>query len=412
MRRSVLLLMLLIVAVSFFSFFGKGGVRADRARNAALNDIPETISLRDKLFDTLLCDGFDYPVGDKDAKGSYTSLQNGKTYTGWFKATKTGEEYFLGIHTGEDWNGSGGGNTDLGQTVYATASGLVLHAAECPSPWGNVILIEHRFIENGRPCTVYSQYAHLKEMHVKKGQVVKRRQKIGSIGQGNHKEYPAHLHFEIRKENAKDLDVDYWPSSHNQSVEWVMQHYYDCSEFIKAHRQLTVPAKLDKFALVVKKEFKCYYYEKGKLKKTYEVALGQEPVGAKQIQGDLKVPEGEYRVCEKSEGPFAGDWVKAYLGTRWLRLNYPNAFDAKRGLEQKLITKAQHDAIVSAVKQNLVPPKGSKLGGGIGIHGWIDPDWTDDGSRALTWGCVSLHKKDLEEFYELAPMNMTVVIAP
>jgi murein DD-endopeptidase MepM/ murein hydrolase activator NlpD len=370
-------------------------------------------NIRDLLFDPLLCDGFDFPVGDKDGKGGYTCIADGKYYEGWYCATKTGEEYYLGIHTGEDWNGTGGGNTDLGQPVYATADGIVLHAAECPSPWGNVVLIEHHYVENGEPKTVYSQYAHLKELFVKKGDHVTRRQKIAAIGQGNFQEYPAHLHFEIRCANMKDVDVDYWPSSHGQTVAWVKEHYADGSSFIKQHRQLEKPSSKEKLVVVVKHEFKCYYYASGKLQKTYEIALGQEPLGPKEKEGDLRVPEGEYRVCEKTRGPFdTTNWVNAFLGTRWVRLSYPNSFDAERGLKNKWITKTEYDKIVLADKQKKIPPKTTSMGGGIGFHGWVRSDWSESSTRCQTWGCVSFHNKDLEEFFELLSLNTAVVITP
>src|SRR5947207_667889 len=50
-------------------------------------------------------DGFDFPFGDADGKGSYTDKATGKTYNGWYIATHFGEKYSLGIHPGEDWNG-------------------------------------------------------------------------------------------------------------------------------------------------------------------------------------------------------------------------------------------------------------------------------------------------------------------
>src|SRR5262245_55390426 len=59
-------------------------------------------------------DGFDFPVGDRDGAGTYEG-SDGRTHRGWYVATKFGEDYALGIHPGEDWNGRGGGNTDLGQ---------------------------------------------------------------------------------------------------------------------------------------------------------------------------------------------------------------------------------------------------------------------------------------------------------
>ena len=414
MRKIILILCSAAAALGCIFFIpGEKNSTSASTDNAIDSVLSDKKDIRELLFDPLACDGFDFPFGDVNGKGGYTSLLDGKHYDGWFCATHAAEEYYLGIHTGEDWNGTGGGNTDLGQPVFATAEGIILYAAECPSPWGNVILIEHHYVENGEMKIVYSQYSHLKEILVKKGDHVLRRQKIAAIGQGNHKEYPAHLHFEIRYENMKDMDVDYWPSSNGKNVEWVKEHYADGSSFIRSHRKLNIPAKEEKFAIVIKHEHKCYYYVKGKLNKAYEIALGQEPVGQKEKQGDLKVPEGEYRICEKTRGPFdTTNWVNAYLGTRWIRLNYPNKYDAERGLKNKWITPEQFKKIVDADNNKMMPPKTTAMGGGIGFHGWVRQDWSNDSERAQTWGCVSFHNKDLEEFFELAELNMRIVIAP
>jgi murein DD-endopeptidase MepM/ murein hydrolase activator NlpD len=365
------------------------------------------------ILDSTLADGFDFPVGNKDGKGSYTCLSNGAVYDSWYVATKMGEEYSLGIHTGEDWNGSGGGNTDLGQPVYSSARGKVIFAGECPSPWGNVVLIEHQYIENTEVKTVYSQYAHLKEIFVRKGDNISRRQKIASVGQGNKNEYPAHLHFEIRKESMRDLPVDFWPSSNGKSVSWVKENYESPSAFILRNRKLPVPCKEKVFVHVKKSEYKLFLYKNGILKKTYEIALGQQPVGRKEKRGDLKVPEGIYTICEKTKGPFDAsvNWANEYLGVRWLRISYPNQYDAEYGLKQKLIGKSEFDKIIAASRQQSIPPQGTALGGGIGIHGWTQSDWSNDGNRGLTWGCISMHNEDLKEFYDLTDLNTAIMIS-
>ena len=76
-------------------------------------------------------DGFDFPFGRGDGTGSYTDSATGKQHDGWYIATRFGETYSLGIHPGEDWNGNGGGNTDLGQPVFAVANGRTVFAAHC-----------------------------------------------------------------------------------------------------------------------------------------------------------------------------------------------------------------------------------------------------------------------------------------
>lgn len=112
-------------------------------------------------------------------------------------------------HPGVDWNGRGGGDSDLGAPVYGIADGVVTHAQN-HRVWGNVVVIHH---PDGR---AWSQYGHLHEMRVKVGQTVNMAQQIGSIGKGGTSpQYPkgryhAHLHFEIRKE---DVPADEWPSA-------------------------------------------------------------------------------------------------------------------------------------------------------------------------------------------------------
>ncbi len=184
---------------------------------------------------TPLADGFDFPVGDVDAKGSYVD-RDGRTHEGWYKATSFGDEYSLGLHPGEDWNGRGGGDTDYGQPVHAIGAGVVVEADEFRNPWGKIVIVEHRFKENGKTRTVRSLYAHLSRIDVKKGDVVKRRQEIGAIGKDPGKTYPAHLHLEIRV-NGK-LEPTFWPSRKGWTMREIEQDYLDPSEFIRGRRKL------------------------------------------------------------------------------------------------------------------------------------------------------------------------------
>jgi murein L,D-transpeptidase YafK len=121
----------------------------------------------------------------------------------------------------------------------------------------------------------------------------------------------------------------------------------------------------------------------GKILKTYKVALGTQPVGAKQQQGDHKTPEGEYFVDAKNPRSVF------YLA---LHLSYPNAAD--RGRAEKL---------------------GVSPGGDVEIHGlgkkfgWIGP-----GHRATDWtdGCVAVTNEEIEEIFKIVAVGTPVEIKP
>ncbi|MCE3228896.1 MAG: Chitin binding protein [Bacteroidetes bacterium] len=362
----------------------------------------------ESLFDNLLANGFSYPFGDGDGGGSYTDVKTKKKHDGWYIATSTAEKYSLGIHTGEDWNGKGGGETDFGQPVYSTAKGKVLAAENYGAPWGNVVYIEHHYIENARVKTVYSLYAHLNEIKVKKGDIVKKRQQIGTIGNGENS-YPSHLHFEIRKSNMKDYEVTYWPSSNEKDVQWVKDHYYDPSEFVEMHRKTKVPSDYDTLVVAKKSSYKMKIFVKGKELKNFEIALSQDPNGHKQKEGDLKLPEGEYYITEKNTGPFYGEY-KDFFGPAWMRISYPNSYDAENAFKRGSINKQKRDAIVAANKKRQQPASNTGLGGGIGIHGWAG-SWPEN-NRHLTWGCISMKNKELEKFYAIVPVGTNIFILP
>ena len=183
-----------------------------------------------------------------------------------------------------------------------------------------------------------------------------------------------------------------------------------------AEPQPPIPVELSEHQRVLvvdKTNARAQLFRNGTLAQSYEIGLSQA-TGMKEKQGDLKMPEGQYRVVEKLKGPFDStkDWSKAYLGTRWIRLDYPNLTDAARGLKAGRIGQAEFDAIAAAARQGKATPGNTALGGGIGIHGWTSDGWKNDESRALTWGCVSMHRTDLEEVFDILQLGDVVLIQP
>jgi len=257
-------------------------------------------------------DGFDFPVGNPDAKGSYRDAKTGLQYRGWYVATEFMESFSLGIHPGEDWNGRGGGNTDLSQAVFSVANGKVVFADDCGNPWGKVVMIEHLYYENHEKKTIRSLYAHLEGFQVKKGEKVSRRQKIGTIGLDPEKQYLAHLHLELRRDAS--LPPTYWPSSHDKKDAWIASHYASPSGFIRSHRRLFVPQRESTLLLVHQASYTMQLFENGKLVGEYQVSFGQSK-GRKRRRGDNRTPKGMYFVVYHHRGKFGGDFG-AYYGIK------------------------------------------------------------------------------------------------
>jgi len=178
-----------------------------------------------------ISDGFDFPVGPRG-----DNVDVFKTHK--VDTVLVDPAYFKSLgywHPGEDWNGRGGGDTDLGDPVYAISNGKVVEFGFY-SVWGNLVLLEHALPDGTR---VWSQYAHLQKILVSKvGDKITRGQQVGAIGKGDQDRYLAHLHFEIRKNR---LPINNW-SPMVKDKDAVLANYYAPTDFINAHRKLELPA--------------------------------------------------------------------------------------------------------------------------------------------------------------------------
>lgn len=169
-----------------------------------------------------LADGFDFPVGKPNADGYYKS-----------------RGYWPNGHLGEDWNGRGGGNSDLGAPIYSTARGVVIISENVGVGWGNCVIVRHAFRdETGKISMVDSLYAHLHQRVVKVGQIVEKGQLVGTMGSNNGM-YFVHLHFEIRKNLHIGMNRSQFARDNT--------NYYSPTDFINKHRVL--PTNFTKYPI-------------------------------------------------------------------------------------------------------------------------------------------------------------------
>jgi murein DD-endopeptidase MepM/ murein hydrolase activator NlpD len=160
-----------------------------------------------------VADGFDFPVGKPDSYGYHKA-----------------RGYVSNSHLGEDWNGNGGGDSDLNDPIYSVAHGVVIFSKDIRAGWGNCVIVRHAYRDpTGKLQMVDSQYGHLQTRKAEVGDIVERGQVIGLMG-GNRGQYPVHLHFEMRK----NLHIGMNRSDFTRDT----RNYYDPTDFIRTHRSL------------------------------------------------------------------------------------------------------------------------------------------------------------------------------
>jgi murein DD-endopeptidase MepM/ murein hydrolase activator NlpD len=152
---------------------------------------------------------FDFPLGSENGALSYNA-----------------QPFTQNRHLGDDLNGIGGENSDLGDPIYAIADGRVLLARDGGPGWGNVIIVLHAYLENSERKYVQSYYGHVDKMLVRVGDDVRRGQQIATVGTAGER-YLAHLHLEMREFSTPFIG----PGYRADATGWI-----NPSEFIKAHR--------------------------------------------------------------------------------------------------------------------------------------------------------------------------------
>jgi murein L,D-transpeptidase YafK len=153
--------------------------------------------------------------------------------------------------------------------------------------------------------------------------------------------------------------------------------------FVAASAAPAAPSIRADTILIVKHERKLYLLRDNSPLRSYRIALGLSPTGAKEHEWDFRTPEGSYIIDFRQEH---SHYFKA------LHISYPSASDLKR-------STAQHQ----------------RVGGDIYIHGepnlptkpvsyYKTRDWTN--------GCIALSDEDLQDVWDLTAGQTRVEIVP
>jgi len=135
--------------------------------------------------------------------------------------------------------------------------------------------------------------------------------------------------------------------------------------------------------LIEKNARRLMLISQGEVLKSYKIALGGNPIGPKERQGDNKTPEGTYVIDGRNKDS------RFHLS---LHISYPNERDKNR-----------------AKKLGVSP------GGDIMIHGIKNGfSWVGDAHKEVDWtkGCIAVTDEEIEEISKLAPNGTFVEIRP
>jgi murein L,D-transpeptidase YafK len=150
------------------------------------------------------------------------------------------------------------------------------------------------------------------------------------------------------------------------------------------HNWNSLPARTTIDRIVVEKSARrLSVFRDGNQIKTYRIALGRNPLGAKQEEGDMKTPEGIYKVDGRNpQSSFH----------RALHVSYPSDEDNKRAAAHGV--SAGFDIMIHGIQNGR---------GWIGaFHRWND--WTA--------GCIAVTDEEIEELWRVTPNGTTIEIRP
>lgn len=135
--------------------------------------------------------------------------------------------------------------------------------------------------------------------------------------------------------------------------------------------------------LVLKSKRELIAFSNGIAVKTYKIALGKQPIGSKEIEGDNKTPEGIYTINDKNEN-------SAFYKN--LGVSYPNELQIENAKRV-----------------------GKNPGGDIKIHGLRNGiGFLNKFHRLFDWtaGCIAVTNEEIDELYNAVPIGTKIEIRP
>jgi len=176
--------------------------------------------------------------------------------------------------------------------------------------------------------------------------------------------------------------------------------------YLYAHhnwRPLSAGTTIDRI-VVEKTARRLSIFRDGKQIKTYRVALGRHPVRSKQEEGDMKTPEGIYKIDRRNaQSSF-------HLA---LHISYPSDNDNARAAERGHL--ALHISYPSDNDNARAAERGVSAGFDIMIHGIRNGfGWMGAFHRWKDWtvGCIALTDEEIEELWRVTPDGTTIEIRP
>jgi len=176
------------------------------------------------------------------------------------------------------------------------------------------------------------------------------------------------------------FSVAFWAGYNPGMRIWVLTAWMLCG--IVMAQTAAKPLRADR-VVVLKKERTLQLLSEGRVIKSYKVALGGDPVGAKTRQGDHKTPEGVYVL--DSRNAHSQFHVSIHI-------SYPNARDR------------------AAARARGVSP-----GGDVFVHGLPNGyGWVGASHRAKDWtdGCIAVTDEEIEEIWKAVANGTAIEIRP